>query len=352
MALRSRWIVNKEEAVARGGMVVAKDPLAAEAGVEMLRRGGNAVDAAVAMGFAISVVEPMMTSIAGCGLMLVHEAATRQDWSVEYPPRAPLAAAAAMFDVLGPSSDGIALYRVRDDANESGYRSATVPATAAGLCLAHERFGRLPRQQVMEPAIQYAAEGFSINWYLSFQIGQALGQLRRFPASAAIFLPNGSPAKYLPRPDRIVQRDLAETLRRIAREGRAGFYAGEVAHAIDEDMKRGGLITAADLDAYRAEVKPPFRAGYRGYEVLFPTAPCGAWTAVETLNILEALRGAFAPARAGQNSAEALHLFVEAARQAFADRYFYLGDPELQPVPLGGLLSKPYARMLAAAIDP
>ena len=177
MPLVSKWLVNKEEVVAGGAVVVSKDPLAAEAGIEMLRAGGNAFDAAVATGFAISVVEPMMTSIGGVGLMLAHEAVSGRDWAIEYGPRAPRSATPDMFEVLGPSDNAVALYKVRDDANETGYRSATVPATVAGLCLAHERFGSLPLAQVMEPAIQLAESGFPINWFLALHIGQAMEDL-------------------------------------------------------------------------------------------------------------------------------------------------------------------------------
>jgi gamma-glutamyltranspeptidase / glutathione hydrolase len=349
MNLISRWMVNKQEVVARGGMIACKDPLAGDAGAAMLRAGGNAFDAAVAIGFAISVVEPMMTTIAGVGLMLAHDASSGRDWSIEYPPRAPAAARPDLFEITGPSDNSVSLYKVRDAANETGYQSATVPATVAGLCLAHERFGSLPLGQVLEPAIQYAEEGFPINWFLALHIGQAMGDLRRFPGSAAIFLPDGAPVHYFPEPQRVIQRDLGSTLRRIADQGRAGFYEGEIAHAIEDDMRRnGGLISVADLESYRARVVSPFSARYRDSEVLFPTSPCGAWTAIETLNILEN----FDIAGAGHNSAQSLHLLIEAARLAFADRFYYLADPETNPVPLDGLLSKDYARRLAASISP
>jgi gamma-glutamyltranspeptidase / glutathione hydrolase len=348
MTLASRWLVDKQEVIARGAVVATKDPLAGEAGIEMLRAGGNAFDAAVAIGFAISVVEPMMTSIGGVGLMLTHEAASGSDWAIEYGPRAPRAATADMFEVLGPSDNSVALYKVRGDANETGYLSATVPATVAGLCLAHERFGSLPLAQVLEPAIHYAEQGYPINWFLALHIGQAAADLSRFPSSAQVFLPDGFPVHFYPEPAKVVQRDLGETLRRVAKDGRAGFYEGEIAHAIEDDMRsNGGLITAADLSRYHAVVSDPLRSTYRGWEVLFPTAPCGAWTAVETLNLLEN----FDISAAGHNSVDGLHLFIEAARLAFADRYFYLGDPDVNPVPLDGLLSKAYAQQLAEGIS-
>ena len=360
MALRSVWRPDKEEVQAQNGIVAAMHPLAAEAGLEMLRCGGNAIDAAVATGFAISVVEPNNSTIAGVGFLMVHLASGAGDYPpgtdlvVEYGPRAPLAAREDMYRTTGPGR-GISTYETEGEENTHGYRSIAVPGTAAGLCRAHQLLGTLPLEQVMEPAIQYAQEGFESYWLLSLMIGNNMKQLQRFPATRQIFLPNGFPPGYLADPSSagdgayiIRQRELADLLKRIAKAGASAMYQGEAAAAIEEDMKaNGGLITRRDLAEVRPEVKTPIKMPYRGYEVLGPTAPNGAWTVLQTMNILEN----FDLGSLGHNSPEHLHLFVEAARHAFADRYHYMADPEFVDVPLKGLLSKKYAAEIAKEID-
>ena len=360
MTLRNVWRPDKDEVVARNGIVVAMNPLAAEAGLEMLKRGGNAIDAAVATGFAISVVEPNNSTIAGVGFMLIHLASGAGDYPpgtdlvIEYGPRAPKAARPDMFKVLGPGG-GISTYAVENDENTDGYRSIALPGTTGGLCLAHKLMGRLPLEQVMEPAIHLAQEGFEVYWALSLVIATNMEVLQRLPGSREVFLPNGYPPKYIPDPSSpdeqahtLVQRDLAELLKRIARDGAPALYEGEVAAAIEEDMKRnGGLITRQDLAEFRPEAKDPLRTSYRDYQVLAPTAPCGSWTTLETLNLLEN----FDLKSLGHNSPEHLHIFVEAARHAFADRYHYMGDPDIVDIPLEGLLSKEYARDVARQVD-
>ena len=357
---RGTWRPDRDEVVAENGVVTAMHPLAAEAGLEMLKQGGNAVDAAVATGFAISVVEPNNTSIAGVGFMLVHLASGAGEYRpgtdlvIEYGPRAPKAARPDMYKITGPGA-GISTYSVQDNENEQGYRSIALPGTAIGLCTAHRLLGKLPLEQVMEPAIHHAQEGFEVYWLLSLMIASTMDNLQRYPASREVFLPNGYPPKYLPDPssadqvvDRLVQRDLAEILKRIAREGPAGLYEGEVAVAIESDMKEnGGLITRRDLADYRPAVKTPLAGSFRGYDLMAPTAPCGSWTALEILNILEN----FDLKAMGHNSADYLHTFLEGTRHAFADRYRYLGDPEFADVPLNGQLSKEYAKHVAANLD-
>ena len=359
MALRSVWRPDKDEVEAKNGIVAAMHPLAAEAGLEMLRRGGNAVDAAVATGFAISVVEPNNSTISGVGFMLVHLASGAGDYPpgtdlvIEYGPRAPMAATEDMYRVTGPGS-GVSTYQTEGDENTHGYRSIAVPGTAAGLCRAHELLGTLSLEQVMEPAIHYAQEGFEAYWALTLVIATNMRQLQRFPVTRDLFLPNGVPPGYLSDPSSadegaymVVQRDLADLLRRISKAGASAMYEGEVAAAIEEDMKaNGGLITRQDLAERKPEVKTPIKMPYRGYEVLGAAAPNGAWTVLQTMNILES----FDLGSLEHNSPEHLHLFVEAARHAFADRYHYMADPEFVDVPLKGLLSKDYARELAKQI--
>ncbi|MFQ5860367.1 MAG: gamma-glutamyltransferase [Dehalococcoidia bacterium] len=350
MGLRSTWWPSKEEVVAENGMVTAKHPLAAEAGLGVLKRGGNAVDAAVATGFAICVVEPMMTSLGGCGIMLVHQPQRGLTEVVDYLPRAPRGTQPEMFRVLeGPPSVAIALYDTEGQENIEGHRSVTVPGTVAGLCLAHQRYGSRPLEELLEPAIHYAEQGFEVSWYLAAHIANAMPGLSRFPPSREVFLPGGFPPRFYPRPGhRLVQRELGQVLREIVLRGPEAFYRGDVAAAIAEEMRRnGGLLTEKDLAEYRAEVREPVRVSYRGAEVLAAPMAHGGTTLLQTLNILEH----FDLWDLGHNSAEGLHLFIEAARHAFADRYHYLGDAGVVPVPLPALLSPAYARELAQAVD-
>ena len=349
MSLRSRWLPYKEEAMAEQGMVVAKHPLAAQAGLEILKQGGNAIDAAVATGFAISVVEPMMSSIAGVGFMVIYLAGQGRSVVVEYPPRAPKAARPDMYRVLDGANLGIAIYDVEGGENVEGYRSITVPGTVSGLCLAHSMFGKLPLPQVMEPAIALSEEGFPVTWYLSLCIGNSMDLLQRSPAAAQVFLTDGRPLRHSATPaELLVQKDLGRVLRLIAKKGAAGFHSGEVAAAIEEDMAaNGGLITRDDLASYQAVARDPASTTYRGYNVLTADVHHGGTTLLQTLNILESLD----LHSQAHNSPEYLHLFIEAARHAFADRYRYLGDRDFVDVPMRGILSKEYARDLAQGTD-
>jgi gamma-glutamyltranspeptidase/glutathione hydrolase len=349
MALRSRWLPSKEEAVAEQGMVVSKHPLAAQAGIDILKEGGNAIDAAVATGFAISVVEPMMSCVAGTGFMVIHMAGQSKSAVVEYPPRAPKAAKPDMYRVLDGAGTGIAIYDVEGNENVEGYRSIAVPGTVSGLCLAHTMFGKLSLQQVMEPAIALAEEGFPVSWYLSLCIANAMDVLRRSPAAARVFLRDGRPLKHSPVPaEALVQKDLGGVLRLVAAKGAEGFYGGEVAAAIEEDMAaNGGLITRDDLASYQAVARDPATITYRGLQVLAADVHHGGTTLLQTLNVLEGLN----LRSVGHNSPEYLHTFIEAARHAFADRYHYLGDADLVDVPMAGILSREYARELAGLID-
>ena len=349
MMYRSRWWPQKEEVVAEQGMVVAKHPLAAEAGLEILKRGGNAVDAAVATGFAISVVEPMMSCTAGVGFMNLYLAKSGRNVVVEYPPRAPKAATPDMYRLTGQLGTGISVYEVEGNENIEGYRSIAVPGTVAGLCKAHERYGVLPLEQVMEPSIAYAADGFDVSWYLALCITNAMQGFQRFAASSDVFLPRGRPPVSSPLPpERFVQRDLAQVLRLIAQQGAAGFYQGDIAAAIETDMQaNGGLITRDDLASYEAIVREPRRLSYRDYEISAAAVPHGGTTMLQTLNILSQLdlHGI------AHNSPAYLHRFIEAARHAFADRYYHLGDNEVMDVPLDGILSRDYAATLAQNLD-
>lgn len=351
MVWRSHWQANKAEVVAEHGVVTAMQPPSAAAGLEMLKCGGNAVDAAVAMGFCNVVLEPYMAVIGGMGYMLVHMAQTGETVGIDFNGRAPRRAHAEMFDVLGPApAGGVNVYNVKGDANRTGPLSVTVPGTCAGFCAAHQRFGVLPLEQVLEPAISLASDGFETNWHTTLYVANTFDTLAADPYLAAMWLPGGRPPRSSPKPaEKIVQRDLGDLLRRIAKQGAAAMYDGEVADAIDTWMRQnGGILTRQDLADYRPIFGAPLRREFHGHTIACVATPSGAITNLQTFGILSHLGLEGLP----HNSAAYLHLVVEAARHAFADRYRYLGDWEHAPVPLEGLLSPAYAKRIAQAISP
>ncbi|MBI3979372.1 MAG: gamma-glutamyltransferase [Chloroflexi bacterium] len=353
MTSTSVWRIDKEEAVADRGMVAAKHPLAVQAGLAVLQRGGNAVDAAVTMAFALAVVEPGASGLGGGGLMVVHLAGSGRNVVVDFAMDAPLAATPDAYELAEEMSTGRFGWRkVRDDANIVGYRAAAVPGLVRGLALALERFGTIPLREALAPAIRYAEEGVPVTLPTYLRLAMNMPLLSRFPTSAAIFLPGGFP----PRPedalapaDRLVQPDLARTLRLIADDGPSAFYEGATARAIARAMQeQGGLIAEEDLARYRATiVEGGLVTDYRGHQIAGVPGASGCITAQQSLNILEgydlASRGAGAP--------ESLHLEAEAFRRAFADRR-YVGDPKQVSVPWRGLTSREYAGVVRAGIDP
>ena len=342
---RSVWRPDKDEVVVEHGAVATAHPIAAQVGVDVLRSGGNAVDAAIATGFCLTVVEPWNSSIAGHGQMIVHLPAEGRSVAIDYGHRAPGAATAGMFRVIGQTVVGNGIYEVEDRANAVGHRAVGVPGVTAGMCRAHELFGSLPLERLLEPAVHYAREGFEADVTTCLMGSMFMPKLAGHGEAARVFLPGGHP----PAPGaKVVQRDLADTLERIGREGRDALHRGEVAAAIDEEMRRnGGVLSAQDLADYEAQVLEPARTSYRGYELLGTPAPAGTITTLQTLNILEG----FDLRRLAHGSPEHLHLFIEAARHAFADRYGFVGDPDFDPAPLDGILSREYAREIARSID-
>ena len=345
MNTRSVWRPDKDEVVVERGAVATAHPIAAQVGVDVLKSGGNAVDAAVATGFCLNVVEPWNSSIAGHGQMIVHMTTEGRSVAIDYGHRAPRAATADMFRVIGQTVEGNGIYEVEDRANSIGHRSIGVPGVTAGMCRAHDLFGSLPLEHLLEPAVHYAREGFEADPTTCLMIARFMPNLVRYGEAARIFLTDGYP----PAPGaKVVQRDLADTLERIGREGKDALYRGEIAAAIDEEMRRnGGVLSMKDLADYDAQTLQPMRSSYRGYELLGSPAPAGTITSLQTLNILES----FDLRRLAHASPEHLHLFTEAARRAFADRYSFVGDPDFEPAPLDGILSTEYAREIALSID-
>ena len=345
MNTRSVWRPDKDEVVVENGAVATAHPIAAQVGVDVLKSGGNAVDAAIATGFCLNVIEPWNSSIAGHGQMIVHMADERRTAAIDYGHRAPRAATADMFRVIGQTVEGNGIYEVEDRANAIGHRSVGVPGVTAGMCRAHEMFGLLPLEQLLEPAVHYAREGFEADPTTCLTIARSMPNLVRFSEAGRVFLSDGYP----PQPGtKVIQSDLADTLERIAREGKNALYRGEIAAAIDEEMRRnGGVLSAKDLADYEAQVLEPVTTSYRGYELHGSPVPAGTITSLQVLNILES----FDLTRLGHASPEHLHLFIEAARHAFADRYSFVGDPDFEPVPLDGILSRDYAQDTASSID-
>ena len=322
---RSRWELSKTEVVARDGMVVAGRLQAAEAGARILQEGGNAVDAAVGAGWAVSVVEPWMNGIGGAGAMVVHHEGHQV--AFDFGIRAPRAARPGMFE-LEPVGGGAFGWRaVKDRANEVGHQAVGIPGLVAGLCLAHERFGRLPRKVVMEPAIELAEAGFDADWHTTLMVAINVETLARFPVTGRAYLGQANsppkPESRFANADRIVCTDLAGTLRRIAQEGPDAFYRGEVANAIARDMAaNGGLLSREDLENYRPRVtEGGLRGSYRGL-VVTGVPGTGSPVVQDILDLLDPHD--IAAMRAG--SVEVLHVLAEACRQSFA-RYFERAAP-------------------------
>ncbi len=319
---------------ARHGMVVSSDPLATQAGVEILKAGGNAVDAAVAVGFALEVTYPFAGNIGGGGFMMVRMA-DGQSSMIDYREEAPGAATRTMYlDKQGQVIPG---------ASTVGALSVGVPGTVAGLALAEQKYGKLGLARVMGPAIRLAQHGFPVSYWLSRSIEKHRGLLSKFPASRRIYLRDGHPYQ----PGEIFrQPELARTLRLIARDGPKAFYQGPIAGAIVAAMREHhGIITRQDLAEYQAKVRQPLVGHFRGDEVLAPPPPSSGGVAlIEMLNILDPLD--LGP----PDSYPSIHLIAEAMRRAYADRAAYLGDADFVSVPVAGLTSLKYAAELRREI--
>jgi gamma-glutamyltranspeptidase/glutathione hydrolase len=324
---------------APNGMVVTDEPLASAVGVEILKRGGNAVDAAVATAFALAVVEPAAGNIGGGGFMLVRLADGRTRF-FDYREMAPAKASRDMY--IGP--DG----KLDEDASTIGYRSVAVPGTVAGLVLALKTYGSMKLADVMAPAIRLAEEGFPVSEKLAHELERARPGLQRFSVSRRIFLRDAQ----LYRAGEILrQPELAATLKRIARNGSAEFYRGETARMIADDMARlGGLITLEDLANYKVKVREVLRASYEqdghAWEVItVPPPSSGGVGIIEALNMLRGVP------LAGWDDAASVHRVAEVMRRVFADRAAYLADPDFANVPVAGLTNGCYASEIAATID-
>jgi gamma-glutamyltranspeptidase / glutathione hydrolase len=327
---------------ARHGMVVTASAPATAAGVEILRHGGNAVDAAVAVGFALAVTYPAAGNIGGGGFMLVRMADGRTV-AIDYREVAPAAATRDMYlDAHGEPTPG---------ASKRGPRAAGVPGTVAGLALALQRYGTMDLATVMRPAIDLARRGVPVSYAMYRSIveedkGEALADFHTFPTTARVFLENGEAYAV---GDTLRQPDLAWTLEQIARGGADAFYRGAVAERIERAIQRdGGIITKADLAAYRPVIREPLTGTYRGYTI--HTMPLPSSGGIILIGLLHALEGDDVSAL-GHNSAAFIHRFAELCNRYYADRAFYLGDPDFAHAPVQGLASRAYASRVRAAID-
>ena len=321
------------------GMVVSQAMLASQIGADILAQGGNAIDAAVATGFALAVTLPQAGNIGGGGFMLVYLAEQQRTIAIDYREVAPRAAGRDLFlDELGEVDVAKARF---------SHAAVGVPGSVAGLVYALENYGNLPLATVMAPAIQLAGKGIRVTQPLAYSLAHAEQRLRKWPASQQYFFhQDGS----LLRPgDHWQQKDLALTLGKIARQGRDGFYTGEVADKIVAEMaKHEGLISLADLANYKVIERKPVTGTYRGYTVAaMPPPSSGGVHLVQMLNILEG----WELKKLGHNSADYLHRLIEAMRRAYADRSEYLGDPDFHPVPVARLTDKAYAQRLRSGID-
>ncbi|WJV65529.1 gamma-glutamyltransferase [Pectobacteriaceae bacterium CE70] len=324
---------------AKNGMVVSSQHLASQVGIDVLKMGGNAIDAAVAVGYAQAVVNPCCGNIGGGGFMTIHLANGKNTF-INFRETAPAAATAKMYlDADGNVKKGASLY---------GYLAAGVPGTVLGLETARKEYGKLSREQVMAPAIKLARKGFILTRYDTDILDTTVKRFKQDPEAARIFLrPDGSP---LQPGDRLVQTDLANTLQAIADHGPDAFYKGKVPQIIaDAAKKGGGILTSADFANYKVTETAPISCTYRGYNfVSSPPPSSGGTTMCEILNIVEG----YDLKSMGFNSAQSIHILTEAMRHAYMDRNTYLGDPAFVKNPLDRLLSKTYAAEIRKKIKP
>jgi gamma-glutamyltranspeptidase/glutathione hydrolase len=325
--------------VATQGMVSTQESRATTIGLDILQQGGNAVDAGVAVGFALAVTLPRAGNLGGGGFMLVYDAKAKETVAIDFREMAPASAHRDMFlDEQGDADAELSRY---------SYLAVGVPGTVAGLALALERYGTLSLKEVIAPAIELAEQGITVSEDLSNSLKAVKERMAPWPASMEIFFkPNGVP--YEPG-ETLIQKNLAASLRTIAEQGIEAFYQGNIAQKIAADMTaNGGLITLEDLKNYRPVVRKPVRGRYRGYDIVsMPPPSSGGIHLIQILNLLEH----YPISELGHNSAASIHRMAESMKLAYADRSEYLGDPDFVEVPINGLISKDYAAELVKEID-
>jgi gamma-glutamyltranspeptidase/glutathione hydrolase len=327
--------------VAEHGMVVAQEKIASRVGADVLRRGGNAVDAAVATGFALAVTYPRAGNLGGGGFMVIHSRERGEDITIDYRETAPAATTPTIFLGADGKPD---IAKSRDSALGIG-----VPGSVAGLSLALEKYGsgKFTLAELLKPAIELARDGFVVTDDVADTMPEERGRLARWPSAIKIF--SGKDGAALKDGDVLVQADLATTLSAISEQGPRGFYQGPVAEKLVKGIgDAGGIMTLDDLKSYQPIIRAPMRGTYRGYDIVsMPLPSSGGVVLLETLNILEG----FPMGEMKQGSAPSLHVLIEAMKRAYADRARYLGDPAFVKVPVATLTSKDYAAKQRASID-
>ena len=322
----------------KNGMVASEQGLATQVGLDILKQGGNAIDAAVAVGFALAVVLPNAGNIGGGGFMVLHDDKTGKDVAIDFREIAPAKASRDMYlDNQGNVIDGKSLFT---------HDASGVPGTVAGMEYALKKWGTMPLSKVLEPAIKLADKGFIVSDVLAQTLKEEKSTLGKWSASKAIFFKNGEPLKS---GDLLVQKDLAKSLRLIAKQGAKAFYQGEIATKIAKEMQsQGGTMTLEDLKAYKVVERQPIIGDYRGYKVVtMPPPSSGGVHLIEILNMLEH----YPIKEDGVNSAKNIHHMAESMKLAYADRSEYLGDPDFVKIPVTGLTSKAYANERVKTID-
>jgi gamma-glutamyltranspeptidase/glutathione hydrolase len=350
--IESSLVVTKKTPPASHGMVAAEHPIGARVGARILERGGNAIDAAVATAFAMTVVEPFMSTIGGSGVMLVHMARGGETVALDFNGCAPMRAHESMFRTTTGISRGLFAWpNVEGAANERGWLAPAVPGSVAGLSLAIERFGTMELRDAIQPAIELARGGLIADWYQALTTARQVDELAAAGEAGRVYLRNGRsvyrPPTGMEEGDRSTFPDLARSFELIARDGASAFYRGEIAQTIHDAMAaHGGLMTRDDLAAYQVCVGAPLTGTYRGVELAFSPGATGGATALEILNILEQ----FPKTAVGWATPAGLNVRAMAVRRAFADRFEHLGDPAVIQAPWERLTSKAYAREVAAEI--
>ena len=331
------WPRNDMRAKGKHGVVVTQEPHATAVGLEVLRKGGNAVDAAVAVALTLAVTFPQAGNLGGGGFMVIRQpngaAAT-----IDFRERAPKSASRDMY----LKADG----SVDTDKVQFGVTAAGVPGSPAGLMHALQKFGTKSLPELAAPAIRFAGEGFVVDAVLARSLSAKQKQLQRFQASRDIFFAGDAPLK---QGEVLVQKDLAATLQRFAADGLKGFYDGSTADLMHQHMaSEGGFVTRADLKAYEPRERDPVRANYRGYEVISMGPPSsGGIAMLQMLNMLTP----YDLGKIGYGNSDYIHLLTEVMRRAYADRSRWLGDPDYYKVPIAGLISTEYAKQLGAKVD-
>ena len=329
----------KRDAKGMNAMVASAKPEASEVGVTILKQGGNAIDAAVAVAFALGSVEPNASGLGGGGFMLIRFAKTGEVAFIDYREVAPKKSTADMYKL---DKKG----KVIGNVHKEGGLSVAVPGNVAGLLAALEKYGTMNRKQVMKPAIDYARNGLKVSKVLQSMIEKNFDKMAKCPATAKIYFKNGLP---LEAGDTLVNEDLAKALETVAQKGKDGFYKGMIAEKLVESVqKAGGIITMEDLADYKVKFRTPVKGTYRGYEIISsPPASSGGTHVIELLNIMEN----FDLTKLAYGSADYWHAWSEAMKLMYADRSAYLGDADFVKVPIKGLTSKKYAKTQFAKID-